>query len=118
MAYHSPTISAGHSPSTSSSSFSPCTSGSVDRKTWVEYYQQPTISKRSYSTSGRESGFVLGYLFMSPSTYVTDAAGHSWTTGDIFESMAISAIYTMIFISILVLAILYRDQLTQKRVAA
>jgi len=55
---------------------------------------------------------------MSPSTYVTDAAGHSWTTGDIFESMAISAIYTMIFISILALAILYRDQLTQKRVAA
>ena len=63
-------------------------------------------------------GFVLGYLFMSPSTYVTDAAGHSWTTGDIFESMAISAIYTMIFISILALAVLYRDQLMQKRVAA
>jgi len=60
-------------------------------------------------------GFVLGYLFMSPSTYVIDAAGHSWTTRDIFESMAISAIYTMIFISILALAILYRDQLTQKR---
>jgi len=60
-------------------------------------------------------GFVIGYLFMSPSTYVTDAAGHVWTTSDIFESMAISAIYTMIFISILGLAILYRDQLTQKR---
>jgi putative membrane protein len=62
-------------------------------------------------------GFVLGYLFMSPSTYVIDAAGHVWTTSSIFESMAISAIYTMIFISILALAILYRDQLTQKRVA-
>src|SRR5207247_1231702 len=60
-------------------------------------------------------GFVLGYLFMSPSTYAIDAAGHVWTTWDIFESMAISAIYTMIFISILALAILYRDQLTQKR---
>src|SRR6266704_3020410 len=60
-------------------------------------------------------GFVLGYLFMSPSTYVIDAAGHVWTTGDIFESMAISAIYTMIFISILALAILYRDKLAQKR---
>jgi hypothetical protein len=54
---------------------------------------------------------------MSPITYVADAAGHVWTTGDIFESMAISAIYTMIFISILALAILYRDQLAQKRVA-
>ncbi len=63
-------------------------------------------------------GFVLGYLFMSPSTYVIDAAGHVWTTGDIFESMAISAIYTMIFISILALAILYRDQLAQKRAVA
>jgi hypothetical protein len=49
---------------------------------------------------------------------VIDAVGHLWTTRDIFESMAISAIYTMIFISILALAILYRDQLTQKRVAA
>jgi uncharacterized membrane protein len=60
-------------------------------------------------------GFVLGYLFMPPSTYVMDAAGHFWTTRDIYESMAISSIYTMIFISVLALAILYRDPLTQKK---
>jgi uncharacterized membrane protein len=60
-------------------------------------------------------GFVLGYLFMSPSTFVIDAAGHFWTTRDIYESMAISSIYTMIFISVLALAILYRDTLTQKK---
>jgi uncharacterized membrane protein len=60
-------------------------------------------------------GFVLGYLFMSPSTFVIDAAGHFWTTRDIYESMAISSIYTMIFISVLALAILYRDPLTQKK---
>src|SRR5438132_9114579 len=33
-----------------------CTSGSMDQKTWVEHYQQPTTSRRSYSTSGQESG--------------------------------------------------------------
>ena len=60
-------------------------------------------------------GFVLGYLFAPPSTYVIDAVGHFWTTRDIFESMAISAIYTMIFISTLALVILYRDQLAQKK---
>ena len=61
-------------------------------------------------------GFILGYLFMSPSTYVIDAVGHFWATRDIFESMAISAIYGMIFVSILALVILYRDQVTQRKV--
>jgi hypothetical protein len=45
----------------------------------------------------------------------TDAVGHVWQTSDIYESMAISAIYTMIFVSILALAILYRDQLKRKK---
>jgi uncharacterized membrane protein len=61
-------------------------------------------------------GFILGYLFMSSSTYVIDAVGHFWATRDIFESMAISAIYGMIFVSILALVILYRDQVTQRKV--
>jgi hypothetical protein len=37
-----------------------------------------------------------------------------WQTGDIYETMAISAIYTMIFVSILALVLLYRDQLQKK----
>jgi hypothetical protein len=41
-----------------------------------------------------------------------------WQTSDIYESMAIVTIYTMIFVSILALVILYGDQLTQKKVAA
>jgi uncharacterized membrane protein len=63
-------------------------------------------------------GFILGYLFMSPSTYLIDAVGHFWATRDIFESMAISAIYGMIFVSILALVILYRDQMAQKKIVA
>jgi uncharacterized membrane protein len=63
-------------------------------------------------------GFVVSYALGPANTQITDAAGHVWQTGDIFETMAISAIYTMIFVSILALVILYRDQLTQKRVPA
>jgi hypothetical protein len=37
-----------------------------------------------------------------------------WQTADIYESMAIVTIYTMIFVSILALVILYRDQLQKK----
>jgi hypothetical protein len=37
-----------------------------------------------------------------------------WQTSDIYETTAISAIYTMIFISTLALAILLRDRLVQK----
>ena len=60
-------------------------------------------------------GFVLGYLLRPANMQTTDAVGHVWQTSDIYESMAISAIYTMIFVSILALAILYRDQLTRKK---
>lgn len=63
-------------------------------------------------------GFVLGYLLRPANTQITDAVGHVWQTGDIYESMAIVSIYTMIFVSILAVAILYRDQLTQKKAAA
>jgi putative membrane protein len=60
-------------------------------------------------------GFVLGYLLRPLNMQTTDAVGHVWQTSDIYESMAISAIYTMIFVSILALAILYRDQLKRKK---
>jgi putative membrane protein len=59
-------------------------------------------------------GFVLGYLLRPTNTAISDAVGHVWQTGDIYETMAISAIYTMIFISILALVLLYRDQLQKK----
>jgi hypothetical protein len=59
-------------------------------------------------------GFVLNYPFRPINTQITDAVGHIWQTSDIYESTAISAIYTMIFISTLALAILLRDRLEQK----
>ncbi len=59
-------------------------------------------------------GFVLGYLLRPTNTAISDAVGHVWQTGDIYETMAISAIYTMIFISILAVVLLYRDQLQKK----
>jgi uncharacterized membrane protein len=58
-------------------------------------------------------GFVLGYLLRPANTQIADAVGHVWQTGEIYESMAIVTIYTMIFVSILALVILYRDRLTQ-----
>jgi putative membrane protein len=61
-------------------------------------------------------GFVLGYLLRPANTAISDAVGHVWQTGDIYETMAIVSIYTMIFVSILALVILYRDQVTQRKV--
>ena len=61
-------------------------------------------------------GFVLGYLLRPANTQITDAVGHVWQTGDIYETMAIVSIYTMIFVSILALVILYRDQATRRKV--
>jgi putative membrane protein len=58
--------------------------------------------------------FVLVFL-LSTNMQVTDAVGRVWRTGDIYETSAIIAIYTMIFISILALVTLFRDQLTQKK---
>ena len=62
-------------------------------------------------------GFVIDHL-VSVNTQVTDAVGHVWQTRDIYETSAISAIYTMIFVSILALVILFRDQLVQKKGSA
>jgi len=59
-------------------------------------------------------GFVLNYPFRPTNKLITDAVGHIWQTNDIYETTAISAIYTMIFISTLALAILLRDRLVQK----
>ncbi len=59
-------------------------------------------------------GFVLNYPFRPTNTAITDAVGHIWQTSDIYETTAISAIYTMIFISTLALAILLRGRLLQK----
>ena len=59
-------------------------------------------------------GFVLNYPFRPTNTAITDAVGHIWQTSDIYETTAISAIYTMIFISTLALAILLRRRLVQK----
>ena len=61
-------------------------------------------------------GFVLGYLLRPANTAISDAVGHVWQTSDIYESMAVESIYTMIFVSILALVILYRDQATQRKV--
>jgi putative membrane protein len=59
-------------------------------------------------------GFLRSFLFRV-NTQVTDAAGKVWQTSDIYETSAILAIYTMIFISILALAILFRDRLRQNQ---
>jgi len=58
--------------------------------------------------------FILVFL-LSANMHVTDAVGQVWRTGDIYETSAIIAIYTMIFISILALVTLFRDQLMQKK---
>src|SRR2546427_4510080 len=60
-------------------------------------------------------GFVLNYLFRPANTQITDATGHVWQTSDIFETSAILAIYTMIFVSILALLIVFRDQQAHKQ---
>ena len=62
-------------------------------------------------------GFVIDHL-VSINMQVMDAVGHVWQTRDIYETSAISAIYTMIFVSILALVILFRDQLVQKKGSA
>ena len=61
--------------------------------------------------------FVLVYL-LSANVQITDAVGQVWRTGDIYETSAIIAIYTMVFISILALVTLFRDQPMQKRESA
>ncbi len=47
--------------------------------------------------------FVLQYLSGSngSSTQVTDAKGVVWQTGDIYQTAALTSIYTMIFIAVL-----------------
>ena len=60
-------------------------------------------------------GFVLNYLFRPANIQITDATGHVWQTSDIFETSAILAIYTMIFVSILALLIVFRDQQAHKQ---
>jgi len=77
------------------------------------HYLQPIMV---YSWTG--FGFVLSYLLRPTNTQITDAVGHVWQTGDIYESMAIVSIYTMIFVSILALVMLYRELLTNRKVAA
>src|SRR2546427_3839133 len=62
-------------------------------------------------TGGR---FVLVYL-LSANMQITDAVGHLWQTSDIYETSAIIAIYTMIFVAILALVTLFRDRLIQKK---
>ena len=59
-------------------------------------------------------GFLRSFLFHT-NLQVTDAIGQTWWTGDIYETSAIMAIYTMIFISILALVILFRDRPMQKK---
>src|SRR6267378_2821369 len=59
-------------------------------------------------------GFVLNYPFSPANRQIADAVGHVWQTSDIYETTAISAIYTMIFTSILALVILFRDRRVQK----
>ncbi len=59
-------------------------------------------------------GFVLLYLTRPANRQVTDAAGYVWQTRAIFEASAISAIFTLIPISVLGLVVLFREKLTQK----
>lgn len=58
-------------------------------------------------------GFVVGYLFRPGNTQIIDAVGHVSQTSDIYEATAISAVCTMILISILALPVLFRSQLTE-----
>lgn len=44
--------------------------------------------------------FVLQYL-SARHTQVTDATGHVWQTGDIYETAAIVSIYTMLFVAVM-----------------
>lgn len=62
-------------------------------------------------------GFVLVYLSRPANTLVTDAVGRVWQTGAIYEATAITAILTMIPVSILSIAVLFRDQERQKAVS-
>jgi putative membrane protein len=62
-------------------------------------------------------GFVLSYLLRPANTQITDAVGHVWQTSDIYETMAIVSIYTMIFVSILALVILQRSSDAEKSAA-
>ena len=63
-------------------------------------------------------GFVVSYLLRPGNTQITDAVGHVWLTSDIYEATAISAVCTMILISILALLILFRSQMTERDSAA
>jgi uncharacterized membrane protein len=63
-------------------------------------------------------GFVLGYLFRPANNTITDAVGHVWQTGDIYQAAAITALATMIPVSVLAIVMLFRYQLTQKRETA
>ena len=46
------------------------------------------------------SHFILGHLVNKTET-VTDATGATWRTGDIHETAAIIAIFTMLFVCVL-----------------
>lgn len=59
-------------------------------------------------------GFVVSYLLRPKNTQITDAVGHVWQTGEIYETTAISAVCTMILISSLALLVLFRSQLTER----
>jgi uncharacterized membrane protein len=63
-------------------------------------------------------GFVIGYLYRPANNTITDAVGHVWQTGDIYQAAAISALATMIPVSVLAIVMLFRYQLTQKRETA
>lgn len=80
----------------------------LDRKLPRTHYLQVIVV---YAWTG--FGFVLSYLLRPGNARTADAAGHVWQTSDIYETTAISAICTMIIISLLALVILFRSQLTE-----
>jgi uncharacterized membrane protein len=63
-------------------------------------------------------GFVLVYLTTPVNSQITDAVGHVWQTGDIYRAAAISALSTMIPLSILAMITLYMYQRTRERLSA
>jgi putative membrane protein len=52
---------------------------------------------------------VWGSWLLRPSTEVTDQAGHVWQTGDIYSSMVLVNLFTMIFVCFLGLVLVGRD---------
>ena len=53
--------------------------------------------------------FVMTYLIKGGSENVVDAAGVTWRSGDIFETAALTALLTMMFVVALATVTIFRQ---------